>query len=58
MSIKGHKTIDLAKVGPTAITLRAKVWDPSKDSKDRTISLKVGLYTKKVNGRSPARRAS
>jgi hypothetical protein len=50
VSITNHKTIDLASVEPTTIKLRAKVWDPNKNSKDRSVALKVGLYTKKVNG--------
>ncbi|HEX6887875.1 MAG TPA: hypothetical protein VF143_07195 [Candidatus Nanopelagicales bacterium] len=51
VSIKGHAPINLATApDAAAIKLRAKLWDPNKDSKATTISVKLGVYTKKVGG--------
>jgi hypothetical protein len=51
VSIKGHAPIDLAKVSDgAAIKLRAKLWDPKRDSEGTTIALKLGVYTKKTGG--------
>ncbi len=51
VSIKGHSPIDLKTATPaTAIKLRAKLWDPKKDSAATTVAVTLGVYTKKVNG--------
>ncbi len=51
MSIKGHKTIDLADPhADFTIALRAKVWDPKKLHAASTVDVTLGVYTKKVNG--------
>ncbi len=51
VSIHGHAPIDLAKVTATsALSLRAKVWDPNRDGQARTVAVTLGVFTKRVGG--------
>jgi hypothetical protein len=54
VSIKGHAPIDIADFASlpegAGIPLRAKLWDPKRDSAATTVSVTVGLFTKKVRG--------
>jgi hypothetical protein len=51
VSIKGHAPIDLKTASADAtVRLRAKLWDPKRDSAATTVAVTLGVYTKKVGG--------